>query len=346
MERFSKATLFLLAKLLCACVIPYEIPLPNNARYLVVEANLNDVEPTQAIRINETNNFSGDIYNTPVKRLNVELIVSGSERISLHENQNGVYYLPEFFRIEPGRTYKLRFKKPDGTTYESTEEKTTPVPAIDRIFDNFEVKGLKGDLNDIPASYVFLDFQDNRNTTDYYVWTWKLWESQKFCRIDYYDYYCKTNCWEILNNKDINVFSDRFSNGKLVKSRLVAKIPYYSFDGALLEIKQLTVSEKAYKYFKLVSEQQQTNGTLVDTPPAAIIGNIRNLNNADEPVTGVFSVASMVVQKYWLSRENGIGKAAPIGLLGRKPNLSTFPLSYACEKGPTRTPEKPDGWLN
>jgi hypothetical protein len=96
----------------------------------------------------------------------------------------------------------------------------------------------------------------------------------------------------------------------------------------------------------MVSEQRQTNGTLVDIPPAAIIGNIRNLSNSDEPVTGVFSVAGMMVQKYWLSRENGIGKAAPIGLLGRKPNISTFPISYACEKGPTRTPEKPDGWLN
>lgn len=336
----------MLVLLASSCVIPYEIPLPSNTKYLVVEATLTDIDVAQTVRINETNNVKDNIYNSPVKGLQVEIIVNKSETVNLTEQEPGVYALPFSFRSVPGNIYQLRFRKADGTTYESSEEKTTKAPPIEKVFDTFEAAGLEGTFNDIPANYVFLNFKDNPATTDYYVWTWKLWENQTICRTDYYDFYCNAKCWEIVSNKDFNILSDVYSNGKEISGKLVAKIPLYSFDGALLEIRQNTLSEKAFKYFKLVSEQQQTNGTLVDTPPAAIIGNIKNVTNPNEPVTGVFAVASTVIKKYWLNRENGYGKAIPIGLLGRKPYLSTFPVTYPCTAGPTRTPQKPEGWVD
>lgn len=346
MSRHSKILLTALVLVIGSCVTPFDIDVSSTKKYLVVEANLNDIDKEQIISINITNNFEENTYNSPLSGLKVELIVNRTETINLIETKKGIYALPFSFRIVPGAIYQLRFQMPDGTLYESSEEKTSQAAAIDKIFDEFVADGIKGELRDFPANYVYLDFRDKPNEKDFYVWTWTLWENQRFCKTDYYDYYCSNKCWEILPNKDFNVFSDVYSNGKTTLGKLIAKIPYYSFDGALLEIRQQAVSEQAYHYFKLLTEQTQTNGTLVDTPPAAIVGNIKNISNPTEPVGGVFSVATVVKQKYWLNRENGIGKAIPVGLLGRMPVLVPNQITYPCLESPTRTPTKPEGWVD
>jgi hypothetical protein len=345
MYKCSKIFTLILALLTGACVMPFELNIQSQKKYMVVEATLTDVDSEQTINIHETHNLEKDTYNIPTLNLKVEVITNGSEIINTTEKGNGNYALPFAFRIKPGITYKLRITKPDGTIYESSEEKTTQVPAIDRIFDEFEAEGIEHEPMDIPANYIYLDFGDNPATKDYYMWSWKLWERQYFCYTNYYDFYCDSKCWEILFNKDFNVSSDTYSNGRTIYGQLIGKIPYYSFNGALIEIKQQAVSEQVYQYFRLVSQQQQNTGTLVDTPPAAIVGNIRNIKDATEPVAGVFSVASTFKQKYWLNRENGIGKAIPISLFGRTPQPAPNSRPYPCVEGPGRTPRQPEGWV-
>ncbi|WP_158561338.1 DUF4249 domain-containing protein [Emticicia sp. C21] len=334
-----------LVLLASACVVPFEMDVQSEKKYMVIEGTLTDIDTDQTINIHETYNFKKNTYNAPLLNLKVEVRVNDSEIIHLNEKGNGIYALPALFRIHPGNTYQLRIQKPDGTVYESSKEKTTQVPAIDRIFDEFEVTGIKGDFKDLPANYIYLDFKDNPDEKDFYTWTWQLWERQYYCYTNYYDFSCDSECWEILYNKDFNVFSDIYSNGKNTIGKLVSKIPFYSTDGALLELKQQAVSEQVYQYFKLVSEQSQNSGTLVDTPPAAIVGNVRNINDSTEPVAGVFSVASTVKQKYWLDRKNGHGKASPIGILGRMPVPAPNARPYPCIDGPGRTPFKPEGWI-
>jgi hypothetical protein len=56
----------------------------------------------------------------------------------------------------------------------------------------------------------------------------------------------------------------------------------------LIEIKQQSVSPSAYQYLKLLAEQVQNNGSLVDTPPAALIANIKNILNPKEIIAGFF----------------------------------------------------------
>lgn len=346
MFKFSKILATSLVLMTGACVEPFSIPLDSEKVYLVVEAILTDIDMYQTIDIHETHNYAQNTYNKPIANLNVEIIVNDSETIHLTPAGGSTYALPPGFQIQPGSNYQLRFQKADDTIYESTIEKTTKVAGINRIFDEFEATGIKAELKDIPANFVYVDFQDNPNEKEFYAWNWTLWEPQFFCRLEFYDYYCSSRCWEIIQNKDFNVFSDIYTNGKPTYGKLIAKIPYYSLDGALLEIKQQAVSEQAFNYFKLLSNQLQNTGTLVDTPPAAIVGNIKNTKNPNEPVGGIFSVASTVKQKYWLSRTNGHGKAMPITLLGRVPNPPPNFVAYPCLESPTRTPNKPEGWVD
>ncbi len=126
--------------------------------------------------------------------------------------------------------------------------------------------------------------------------------------------------------------------------KLAAEIPYYQTNGALIEIKQQRISYDSYQFLKLLKNQVQNTGTLVDTPPEALVVNIRNLTNPDEKVAGAFMVASVSSVKYWISREDANGKASPIGLLGRKPLTSPAGVLMPCIASRTRTPIKPNGW--
>ena len=49
--------------------------------------------------------------------------------------------------------------------------------------------------------------------------------------------------------------------------KVAAEIPYYQTNGALVEIKQQRISYDGYQFLKLLKEQGQNTGTLVDTLP-------------------------------------------------------------------------------
>lgn len=329
---------------ICSCVEPVEFALAD-ARYLTVDATLTDGNEEQTFSITESVTAYGAVNSVPVTKATVTVLVDGTEKIALKEKSPGIYALPSTFRTKVGSSYRLIFQKADGTAYESSEEKMTPSPKIDRIYDEFVIKGVQNGTNFYPANYIYIDLQDPPSEKNNYVWSWKLWERQMVCRTVDFDYYCRSECWEILYNKDFNTFSDVYTNGKYISGRLIAKIPFYQYNGALLEIKQKAVSKQAFQYLNLLADQALRTGSLVDTPAAAIIGNIKNLSNPNEAVAGFFMATSTLTTKYWLNREKAIGKAEPVGLLWRSVNPDPMGITYPCIASPFRTPIQPEGWI-
>lgn len=345
MPKHRKILMMLLSVWAYACVEPFGTLSENSLDKLVVDATITDEDMPQKIRIHKSVAKGEIAFREPIANLKVDILVNRKEVISLTHQGEGVYALPENFRAKSGESYQLIFQKPDGTNYESTEQIMPKGVKVDRLYDTFATEGIDTGTKKIPANNLYVDFQDPANEQNYYTWSWTLWERQFICHTEFsVDYYCRQNCWEILRNDTWNIFSDIYSNGKTVYNKLVAQIPYYQYGGALVEIKQLAISGEAYRFLKTLSEQTERTGTLVDTPPAAIVGNVRNLTNPAEPVVGFFMVGSASAINYWLSRENAQGKANPVGLLGRKPNPNRFGATAECIEGPTRTLQKPFWW--
>lgn len=196
----------------------------------------------------------------------------------------------------------------------------------------------------------------------------------------YYDYQCRTQCWEILHNYTINVFSDQYSNGGLITNRKVAEIPFYQHSPCLVDIRQLSLTKDAYTYYQLFQQQTQNSGGLADTPPTVLVGNVRNVANAREGVVGFFGASAVSVVHYWLDRKDteGIsyGATDPLGphqnvgddlfyALNRRlpypeppppytgnreeakvriwPNTDRPPTAI-CVPSDSKTPYKPEGW--
>ena len=194
--------------------------------------------------------------------------------------------------------------------------------------------------------------------------------------VDYkFDYPCRTKCWEILYSYTLSLFDDQFSNGGLIVKRPVAHIPFYQHSPCLVEIRQGSLTKDAYRYYKLFQDQTQNTGGLADTPPTALIGNVRNAANQREAVIGFFTASAITTIRHYIDRKDtqfstpygvavaetppqSAGEELFYALNLRKPILEPSPPNEIrifldgtprpptaiCAPSESRTPFKPEGW--
>ena len=198
----------------------------------------------------------------------------------------------------------------------------------------------------------------------------------------YYDYACRTNCWEILYGYDITVFDDTYTNGNLITKQRIAQVPFYDYQPGLVDIRQFGLTADAYRYYKLFQDQTQNTGNLVDTPPTALGGNVHEVTNPQVICVGYFTASAVSLVHYWLDRQDTQGVAygaldpeGPHSNLGddlfyalnqrrtnpeppppyqggrNAPNVRIWPNTdrpptAPCLQSDNRTPFKPEGWRN
>lgn len=369
---------------LTSCVEVYDIRYTLNADVITVDGIVtNQRGLTVNLRTSRSSGLS--YYSEPLRECIVEVLVGNGSVVLLKESSDGVYSAPENFEGQIGQTYKLRFKTPSGTTYESNEERLSESPPIAKIYHKFNQNGiLERTGNRVLASSldVYVDFNDPANQKNYYLWRWTDFEDQQICatceggKLDIqtrecvpernskviFDYLCETKCWEIYQSNEVNVFSDVYSNGRTVTARRAARIPFYyigpgfPITGALVEVQQYSITPNAYDYYKLLGDQAQNTGNLTDTPPAAIIGNIRNINDAKEKVVGYFGAAGVTKTRLFIDKKPYFSTAYKQLTLGRDPNrepgTQPMPPDYIfrppfalCRASASRTPIQPEGWM-
>ena len=362
-----------------ACVEPYELDFTSQKEILFVEADLNDFDEEQfiSLKINSVN-ISGINY-TSIENAIVEVIENKGTIIKCIYRTDGKYYLPSSFKAKLNTPYQLKFILNGGNTYESKVEIATEVPEIKQVTSFFKPKGILFMNKKIDGHEIYLDTFDNPGVDNYYFWAWRHFESQGYCRscdgglyyttpspegrcVDdanlkrrgvIYDYTCRSICWDVSYNDNLNIMSDAFSNGKIIEKRLVAKIPFYQFKGSLIEVQQNSISKAAYNYFKLVIDQTQNSGSLADTPPAGLIGNVTNLKDPTQAIGGYFMVSSKKIKRFWIKRDEKDPTIKVFGTLnGRIANPEpsgndiTRPPQAPCLENKIRTAKRPLGWVD
>lgn len=371
---------------LLACVDAFTPNIRPNTDLLVVEGLITDLDEPQEIRLSRTRSTPDSTRSRPIT--GAQVVVHANDRpIALRETEPGLYRFPADFRGRVGERYQLRFTTADNVTYESNVETMVPVAPIERIYDRFNPEGIRNPVNGrvIPSNDIYVDFQDPAGRRDFYMWRWTLYEYQDWCAtcraglyilrdlgdrqagscqpdprvgsLTEYDYVCLGLCWDIFYNPGVNIFADQFSNGRPQTGRLVGQIPLQQSNPCLVNVEQQSLTVGAYRYYRLFQEQTQNTGTLADSPPAPLAGNVRNLADDAENVVGYFSASSVSINRYWLDRLNTRGGRFN-GLFyfqrGRFPNVEprgvfrtdvppTLP-SALCVPSRTRTNLFPKGW--
>ncbi|MES2518119.1 MAG: DUF4249 domain-containing protein [Bacteroidota bacterium] len=359
---------------LTSCIDAYDVDFSKSNQVLVVEGFLtDDALSPDTIKIQYSNYQNGLLITVPVvsAKATVVNLTSGQE-IKLIEYGTGRFLPPQDFKAKTNEKYLLKFSLPNGQQYESSPETLTLTPPILNVYEKFNTKSRVSDngKDALSASEVFVDFQDIPNQKNYYLWRYIDYEKLQHCttcqntmfdyakqscvlktnnlREAYYDYGCEGDCYAIVKGTQVNVLSDIVSDGALISGRLVAKVPYYYLTGFLVEVQQMSISPETYAFYRILESQSQNTGGLADTPPAAIVGNIKNTTTPTEKVVGYFAVTNIQKKRLWIDRSDASGTFEYI--LGHKiieePQNQPFrPPLARCRQSATRTPIKPIGWL-
>ena len=372
-----KYSILVLVILLCnSCIEPFDANFRVEDSIIVVDGNLTDSENGNYVSLKRsvpsgsaTSNFSNILDAT------VELLIDNKNIIILKHRINGIYDFPEGFKAENGHSYQLKFSLSNGSIYSSLEQEINGVTPIISVKQEFR-KDIDLYGKEVPGHKIYLTSDEPAGKGNAYYWSYRLFESENYCLSCFggtlkrevnntvscefnqaatdggitYDYNCDKQCWRIFYSEDLNAMNDAFVDGKGIIDRLIAAIPYYNKEGALLEIKQHALDDQAYKYIKLLIDQNQNSGSLADTPSTALNGNIRSLTNPTESIGGYFLVSSVSTVNYFIKRDDVPSNIKPIGFVaGRIRTLQPAAISppqAPCINGRFMTPFQPENWIS
>lgn len=312
-----------LVAFLGSCEDPVAIGDIRNDSQLVVEAYLTDSAVFNTVKISRSSTFSSNYpfepFNEPV--VGAEVVVYSndhSDTLIYKESEPGLYLADK--AGEPGKSYYMEITAADTLLCRSEVEELLPTVPVAGISVNLEE--VTNFVNDPSSNYLKKEhyfFQVQANIQDppgpnYYMWRahgiflyYTLPVGDSPCM------YCF--CWapEYPLMGTVNVLNDQHVDGQLF-SRKVASVLYDRDTEYLVRVYQYSLNKSGYEYWNRVSQQQSNSGTIFDTTPARIRGNIRGKNN--EEVLGFFTVASVSSNKILIDRK---GEAELAGI--RVPNL-------------------------
>jgi hypothetical protein len=294
-----------IAPLICAvllfgsCVKEFDPPSKDFEELLTVEAFLSDEDKPFEVILSRSVPIDTSGF-VPESGAGVSLIVESGESYALWESEPGIYQYAGQINPQIGKKYKLRIQTVSGSQYESDEVTMRDTPDIGELRYEFEEKP-----NGIRGVQFYLNTKDDANQTKYYKWEWdETWVIRTP-----YDSYLKFEDGRIqVRSENINTCYNFYKStvidigtSKNLSQDVISDFPIkfvstqsnrlkvrYSFN-----VKQISMSEESYTFWKELQKITENLGSLFDPQPSVVQGNIHNLNNGNEVVIGYFDAAAV-----------------------------------------------------
>lgn len=258
-----------------ACERIVSVSVPDTPPRLVVEARLERlreaVSGTQRIRLTTTDRYFSAAAPPPARGAIVRVVDDTGRVVPFTElaTEPGVYQTTVFV-IGVGRTYTLRITY-QGNEYESTERASAAVPMDSLWFS----EGIST-FTSVSGLRATIGYRDPPGVRNFYLWD-QFIDGQRAIRPDSIGYYRV-------------VASDEFTDGSEIRQLQ----PYDGVvvkPGQLVRVRQVAISEQAYRFYTALSEQGLNDGSPFGVAPSSLRGNVANLTSPSNPALGYFIVA-------------------------------------------------------
>jgi hypothetical protein len=259
--------LILTALSFAACQDVIELEVPDGETLLVVDGWLTDQEGEQQVLLSTTANYFNNATTPSVSQALVILYSDHGLVDTLEERSSGVYITNH--TGQAGATYHLYIRTADGEEYESWPETLRPVPPISRVYTEYKEESTFFE----EGYYVKIDTEDPLGSGDYYRW-------KQYVNGEY------------LNTPlDLLYTSDLLVDGNPIEGLEVTTEPLEVGDH--VRIQQMSVSKQAFDFFLQLQNQTAFIGSMFDTPPAALQGNMQSLDPGGKRALGFFGVSAV-----------------------------------------------------
>lgn len=306
MRLVIKYSLVLILAFLHSCIEPFDPKVVDvNQSLLVVDGVITDQPGPYVIKITNSTSLTGDPVAISVSNIFIEDSDGNVE--SLTEMSTGVYQTSTL-RGETGQSYRLNFEL-NGELCQSTWEQIKESSMIDGIDYQVERKETSDSDIDLVGVQFFIDNSGTTLAQNYFRFEqYETWETSVVHRPEF-NYLgsdqieaiaesLPSTCWKYKKSKDVNLAT---TEGLIMNELSSHKLGFMlGNDGEerftvlySLLVKQYTIDENEYLFWKNVKESNDEIGGLFDKQPAQVFGNITNVSNPRNDILGYFSASGL-----------------------------------------------------
>ncbi len=304
-KAFFKLLLTLFIFTLFSCVESFNYkPAHSEGSYLVVSGGINDLPEKQAFYLSRTTVY-GTRYVEYIQGATAQILEYGNVVDQCKGLNYGGYQIDgDKIQPKPGRSYSVRIQLPDGNQYESTPE-IMPYPVVpDSANMDVKLDLVRNDQGAYVSQYnIHIKITTSLTANGHPAFLrWNVPEAYSFTELSTGSLSYPKTCYiqEPITDQIIRIFSGGdLSGGKLVDYQVFSRSPSYLefFYIHYFIVQQYSITRSAYNYWNRLKTVANPSGSFIDTPPAAVIGNIYNVKDKNEPVLGYFEVSSLSIKR-------------------------------------------------
>lgn len=336
--------LFLILLSIGSCVDPFKLPDIPESSVLVVDGLITTGGGPHRVKLSKSVSLN-ESESVPVSGAALKVLDDQGGVINLVQIDAGVYQvIPEDWKAELGRTYRLSIELADGRKYESENQLVYSPGTIDSLYFSYAPGVINaGDLaNEMDAFIVYMDALGDEGIQNLFRWRWNgtyeifthpelvtgvALDGSRFpapLPCSGYDANlhpiapctCCT-CWVTEYSRQAIVSKNEFIIDNRFLGIEIARIPIDGFrfyNKYYIEVEQLSLDESSYTFWKLVEAQQKSATNIFQPNVIRVQGNVRNVGNQDEPVLGVVSFASVTRASVFIKQSDipGLKPQLPI----------------------------------
>lgn len=308
-DRILKAMIFISLFSIHSCIEEYKPVIDSNdSDAYVIEGNITDQGGFYSIFVSKASSIENARF-TPVKECTVRVFDDNDNTFEAQEHTNGEYkvYIDKNF-LSTGTAFKVEVTTPNEEIISSTYDTLRSSPEVDTVYYSIEELGTTNPEYNMPIINFYMNYDgqnsNSRNIKIEIEETWKYtapypkrwtWDGDELTEFDPPDYSLST-CWNTIKDPYIYSFSTQnFSDNKYSGFALhtIHNTSMKLLEGYSLLVKQLSISDAAYSYYKKIQANAMTEGGLYESQPEQIKSNLYNMTNPDARVLGYFYVASV-----------------------------------------------------
>jgi len=287
--------------LLSGCITSLDLEHDNNRFLLVVDGKITQKEIPHELLLNYSKSY-GSTSTNPVIGAKIKLVDGDGNFEEYIEEINGRYILyGNDLQRSPGKSYHVEIELSNNKKYSSTPQVMPEIMKPEKIYYETVMIEETTDLENISSKRylnIYINTPVIKNNQNFYF-NWRVDHTYSFAEISCHPLKPAVVCYikRKFDNEDVKIFSSENLSGGMLEGFRVASVylfPDWEFyEKHFYNVAQHSITKEAFTYWETVNKVAQSTGSIFDTPPAPVNGNIYNIENPDERVLGFFEVSAV-----------------------------------------------------
>lgn len=314
MSNRAFAVLFILLWL-SSCIDPYNPEVIGGKGLLVIDGMITDQAGPHRVYLSRTKSLNNPNHRIPDKVSGAQVEVTDDEgNVFLFEEiYDGIYASEPDVKGVVGRSYQIKISF-EGKEYLSAPELLPPSAEPVSLSAEFAGEFLKDGSNNPQKNKVlfYVNLADTEGTSDFYKYsvdyTYEIevpyWLTPYECGDTTKQEPTPRLCYA--NEKPatfLNTLSLKGHAGSQYNQHFLTEVePNRRFMSKFsLHVVQYSMTERAYNFWEDIKAQSLKTGSLFDSPPGRILGNIESVSDPGEAVFGYFMASSVKEERAFFS---------------------------------------------